>query len=760
MNPTRLASILTRGRAFDLETYQVTEHCISPPPVCGAVAGWEGNQVKGVLLDKEQAYQALLLLLDSDAVIVGLHIAFDLLVMAVYGATVHGENIIPKIFRAYLEERIYDVGLAQGLDAIAGGHFGKDPNGAPMYDEKGKLTERYSLYTCTRQLTGRSNAKANDRWRKSYALLDGIPLAEWPLDAQTYPVDDGCNTFEDCLIQIGVLPRTDGTRRPNRNLHDLAHQCYKAWALWLGASWGLRTDPVATEELAAAAEAGRSAGLPDFIKVGFIRPDGSENQSVVKRAQAIAYGCSGTCEVCNGTSKVKSPKSGNPIVCVDCSGTGLDLSSGPVPMTDPSAKFPKGQVKIGRDELTESGDELLMNYAQYQEDDKIIDTYVPFLRKGYDAPICLRPNPLLTTGRVSYDGPVQLLPKTLSARLLVALARRGSKVIGVRDCIVPPPGWIIYSIDYVGGELVTHAESCLKIVGFSKMGEALNAGMDVHSDFAADLLGIPYKSFDKKNKRHNAIRGVGKVENFGNGGGMSAPTMVRQQRKQGPDTPCEGGPSMISDGKGGFIEGYKGLRFCVMVRNAKSCGDEKITEWKDRAIPPLCRACVEVADELREAWFRKWPENRPYFKHVSAVTEHIGEIVQHYSNRVRGGVKFTEAANGYFQSLLADIAGRAQCRVSYEQYCDPSSVLYGSRSVVFAHDELLGVCREEVGHEVAMRVGEIMLEEFRKGCPNHAKACKVAPALMKRWYKAAEDVWVDGRLVPWEPPTPTPRMSP
>jgi hypothetical protein len=132
--------------------------------------------------------------------------------------------------------------------------------------------------------------------------------------------------------------------------------------------------------------------------------------------------------------------------------------------------------------------------------------------------------------------------------------------------------------------------------------------------------------------------------------------------------------------------------------------------------------------------------------------DNVGSVVQLYSKRVRGGTTFTSEANGDFQALLADIAGRALCRVSEEQHADPSSPLYGvSRGIVFAHDELFGECLEERGHEVCARIEAIMVEEFRQGCPNHQAACKAEPTLMKRWWKAAEAKHVDGRLVPWVP---------
>lgn len=328
-------------------------------------------------------------------------------------------------------------------------------------------------------------------------------------------------------------------------------------------------------------------------------------------------------------------------------------------------------------------------------------------------------------------------------------------ILGLRDCVVARPGNVFYSNDYVAGELTTHAESCFSLVGFSELGKALCAGMDVHSALGAQMMGIGYEEFARRlkagDKTCEAFRQAAKAGNFGFPGGMGAVKMVLQQRKQGPDTPCEAGGSMLSDGKGGFVRGYKGLRFCVLVGRRPRCGETMVTRYKDRDYPPVCLECIKVAELIRANWNTQWPENKPYFKIVSNVTEATGEVIQHYSKRIRGGLQFTEAANGWFQALLADIASRAQCRVNFEQDCVEDSPLYGSRSILFAHDELFGECLEERGHEVSMRVNEIMVEEFRKGCPNHTAACKAEPTLMRRWYKQAKPVWVDGRLVPWEP---------
>lgn len=343
---------------------------------------------------------------------------------------------------------------------------------------------------------------------------------------------------------------------------------------------------------------------------------------------------------------------------------------------------------------------------------------------------------------------------------------------------VPGTTWIFYSVDYSGGELVTFAESCKQRLGFSRMGEALKRGVDVHSALAATALGVTYEHFlemlagkhgEAAKDRAKRTRQAMKPENFGNPGGMGAAKAVLTQRKQGPDTPHPSGPSEVDDGTGKLVPGYKGLRFCILA-GADRCGAKKVTEWRDRPIPPTCLACLEAKERGREVWFRQWPEARPYLDWHAQNVDEVGEVEQIYTRRIRGGVDFCSEANGDFQALLADIAKRALCRVTLEQYVrtvvatEPGlgfkvsayegqvSPLYGNaRGTVFAHDELLGECRREVGHECAGRVVEVMVEEFIRGCPNHREACKAEWTLMPRWYKAAAPVIHDDRLVEWTP---------
>lgn len=748
--------------AFDCETHLIQPGLLAPPLVCGSVAAIEAGVVQGALLDKVQSLDVFRGLIESDRIIVGANIPFDLLVCAVEWAR-RGVDLMPAIFDKFERGEVYDVLIAEALHGIANGHLGEMPDRSPLKRDDGKRTTRYSLFNVCGITLGRWNAKANDAWRERYAELEHVSIAEWPPEARIYPVDDAVNTLEAALVQIGAAPRPNGDVWVNDNLHDLANQVYSAWALHLGAAWGFRVDAAAVDALEARVVATRAEKLGGFIEAGFFKLDvggrplvsdktGAEkkDEALITRLTALAYGCSGVCVTCAGSGKVpgvtgcracnadgsdctacagagKVPalkKDGTPRSwkgCPACDATGLDLSTGDVPRTD------GGGVSTGRDALAESGDELLMNFAVFSEEDKLRTTYLPFLRKGTEAPLNLRPNVLLATGRVSYEDAIQQLP------------RKG----GVRECMSARPGYVYCSCDYSGVELGTHAQSCLWLLGSSSLADALNGGVKPHDSLGARLAGVTYEAMLARDKKGflNDCRQAAKAANFGFPGGMGAPKFVLTKRKDDFDTV----------GPDGTV--YKGLRLCVLIGGAERCGVVKVTSWgppgKERPTSPTCRKCIECAEDLRKAWFEQWPENRLYFKLVADIVERHGYIEQHVSQRRRGGVEFTAAANGFFQSLAADGAKLALRRVAREQYVDRQSPLYGSRTILFAHDELIVEMPEDRAHEAATRLSEVMVGAMREFVPD--VLVEAEPALMRRWYKGAESVRENGRLVPWEP---------
>lgn len=692
--------------SFDVETHLVQPGLAAPPVVCASVA-WEGGSE---LISPTEADDLLERLLDSpDVIIAGQNIPYDFLCMAV-----RRPEIIVKIFEAYRSERVHDLARCEMLHDISLGMLGRDKRtGGEMIDPATGKSGRYSLSIIQYQVTGRTDAKANDEYRLRYAELEHVPMSEWPRPARVYPIDDAVNTRELAVLQ----------RATRVNLEDLPAQCYAAWAIHLGSAWGFMADPRAVDQLERDTVLKRSEEESYFQDLGWLRQDGSKDSAKIKKRTVEAYGGSDPCLECNGTSKVLSSKTGKPIQCKACGASGYQIDGLMVPRTD------KGGISVGRDSLYESGDEDLIRFAERSQTDKVLSTYIPWLRKGQKPdgtriPITLGRNYLLASGRESYADVVQLLPRDM----------------GIREALESRVGTLLCSTDYGGLELATHAQSCLWILQESKLAEALQKGVKVHDLLGSKIAGISYELFLERKGSDpflKACRQSAKPINFGCPGGMGAPTLVSQQRKQGPDTTAPDGTI------------YKGLRFCLLTGGATKCGTKKTMEWNGRPCPPLCERCVQVADDLRDKWFELFPENREYFKRISQMDPPIA--VQHVSGRIRLEESFCSRANTFFQGLAADGAKHALCNVSYESYCVRDSDLYGTRPILFAHDEIVAEVPVYKAHEAATRLAKVMVDSMQKYVPDIPITAE--PVLMDRWYKNAEPVYDNGRLVPWYPST-------
>jgi DNA polymerase I-like protein with 3'-5' exonuclease and polymerase domains len=172
--------------------------------------------------------------------------------------------------------------------------------------------------------------------------------------------------------------------------------------------------------------------------------------------------------------------------------------------------------------------------------------------------------------------------------------------------------------------------------------------------------------------------------------------------------------------------------------------------WKERPITPSCLACLKAAEALRNSWFKQWPEMRKYFALISdAVNYNNGEIEQLYSKRVRGACTFTSGANTLFQGLAADGAKMALWDVSRACYNDKKSPLYGSRPVLFIHDEIGAEMPEATASEALEEMSRIMVDAMEAVTPDIK--IRTDGALCRNWWKGAKDLKVNGRSVPVKP---------
>lgn len=809
--------------AFDTETHRIQPGLLAPPLVIASL----DDGVRPALLSADQARQTFRGLMAAPGVIVaGANLPFDVGVMLA-DAERRGDDwqgLLDLVIAKYERDEVHDILVAQALDAIAGGHLFKDPRtGGELKDpETGKSKFRYSLSVCCDLVLGRKDAKANDFWRERYAILERVPVSEWPTDARQYPVDDAVNTRDVAVRQRGSGPVVinthdwdDGGRcslcgldipfsddippcpyqrkvelPPFRNLDGLGREMRADLALHLGAMHGLRVDgswlnelalkvddqhrehlrafsdyfkhghkPGCLKRLAAAGmtpeagallgsrmtEKGERIGTTPHCVSGCT--DGKEDQPLIKRLVAQAYGVSGVCASCGGTGRRMGAK-GNEVgcsyqYCQDglpcCDGTGLavdmyvqTVEGGgmiPTPAVQTLPRTEGNGVKKDRDTLLESGDERLMAFGD-DEFEKVRETYVPFLAQGVDSPLCLSPNILVSSFRTSYNGPIQQMPREGEARA----------------CFTARPGFYYGSCDYSGIELCTLAQACLWTVGFSRMADIINETGDpggLHAAFGAQMLGTDPAEFKKRvkagDKAAKDFRQAAKAANFGFPGGMGAAKLVLAKRKKNE------GSTTAPDGTK-----YTGIRFCILLGGAERCGVERVVEWKNRPTPPVCKACCQQAEILRARWLETFPEMPRYFTYINDMVDRVGEVRLPFPGCVRGGVGFTDGANGHFQELAALLGKTALWHVTRECYFERSSPLFHTTRIpFFVHDELFLETRSDVAHLTAPRVGLIMERAGLEIVPDVKTKCE--PAISRRWLKAMEAAYDSaGRLIPWE----------
>lgn len=346
-----------------------------------------------------------------------------------------------------------------------------------------------------------------------------------------------------------------------------------------------------------------------------------------------------------------------------------------------------GDVALDDATCKKTGDPVLCAYADYSSLAKVVSTDLPILLKGVDKPIQTRFEPLLETGRTSSSAPnVQNI----------------KRLAGMRECFRPRPGYVYVDADYGMLELCTWAQTCLWLFGRSRLAEVLNAGQDPHLDFAAQILGVTYEEAKTRRKAGDKEveqrRLVAKVGNFGFPGGLGADSFVEY-----------------------------------------AASSYKVTITKEKA------------EELKIFWLRAWPEARAYFDWVASKEQgDSGRVAMQrfVTGSFRSNMRYTVACNDPFQSLGATAATWAGYDLARACYYERDHVLFGSRPVNFIHDQyLVEVCDDELAHDRAMAVADIMVKAAKRAIPDVIP--KVAPLLCRYWSKDAKAIYKDGRLVPW-----------
>lgn len=430
-------------------------------------------------------------------------------------------------------------------------------------------------------------------------------------------------------------------------LLDEPARCRTAWMLHLMSCYGIKTDPTAVAAFVQATEKRIGEIKGTLQQYGLVRANGKRDTKVAKALMVQA-----------------------------CQAKGLEI-----------AKTDGGDVALDDATCKKTGDPVLCAYADYSSLAKVVSTDIPILLKGVNTPVQTRFEPLLETGRTSSSAPnVQNI----------------KRLVGMRECFRPRPGYVFVDADYAMLELCTWAQTCLWALGHSRLAEVLNSAdeNDPHLAFAAKILNITYAEARARrkvgDKEVEQRRLVAKAGNFGFPGGL---------------------------GKDSFVD-YVASSYKVTIT-------------------------AEKAVELKDFWLAQWPEARAYFDWIAKKESDSGISMQRFvCGSWRSGMRYTVACNDPFQSLGATAATWAGYDLARACYHQRDHILFGSRPVNFIHDQYLVEVRDDaLAHDRAMAVADIMVAAAKRAIPDVTP--KVEPLLCRYWSKDAKAIYRDERLVPW-----------
>lgn len=351
---------------------------------------------------------------------------------------------------------------------------------------------------------------------------------------------------------------------------------------------------------------------------------------------------------------------------------------------DEPPRTAKGAVGTNKVAMLGTEDPLLLRFAGETSVFSTLSKWERYLQAGINGgSINARFHVLKETGRTSASGPP---------------VQQMNRKSDLRGCFIPRPGNVLVSADWTAAELYGLAQVLENLDLGSTLANALRGGMDPHLFMAGKLLNLSYDETVRRYKAGNAkvknARQVSKAMNFGFPGGM-------------------GGASFVEFAKGYGIE---------------------LTE--------------ERGKELKRIYMEAWPEMREYFRYVSSQIPYgtqAGIVVQHGSNRVRGGTRYTAFCNSLFQGIVADGGKAAGFLIAREMYCDKTSPLYGWRMYLFVHDEFVIEGPEDGLHEAAERLVQLMDQGLSQYIPDIP--CPVEAAATRRFSKGADPTHKNGRLV-------------
>jgi len=636
--------------APDTETYPIAPWCAAPKVVCVSIA--DATQE---FLFRESPVEFLA------RRTVWHNAAYD---MSCIAAT--WPETLPEIVEAYEKDLVEDTMLIQKLQdnavgILRGFDFDEEEGPTKIDYELDSLGKRHEVgrKVQTEWMKKEKNPHAPgtlEHWKWScehfrFWELDALPLDFWPKEAVLYAKTDARVTYDVRVAQEDCMELCP----------DHHFQARAAFWLQLMAVHGICTDGPGVEAFAEQTNIDRKLVKERLVEAKLIRPD-----RALKSGPRKGTIIEGSRDTKLAAARIEK---------------GFTDQGRQAPITD------GGKISTSRAACKESGDALMLDYAEFAELNAVIKKDIPALRLGMTYPIHTRIDTILATGR-----PSSSKPNIFNIR----------RKAGVRECFVPRPGKVFISADNGGMELCTLAESMCVLFGRSTLADALNEGRDPHLDVAAQLLQISSSEAAAiySNEDHPKYawvkngRQVGKVANFGFPGGLGAETFVHFA-----------------------LQSY----------------DVKLT--------------LDQAHEAKRAWLEAWPDMHNFFAHVSQLVDNDEPVVLPYSGFRRGRASYCAACNTFFQGPGASIFKTQGWLVMKACYFLDPSPLFGSRIANGIYDELILEVDDGTEHESAEELKGLM-QEGAKPWLRHVRM-KIDAVAMRRWSKDAKKIYKDGRLTAW-----------
>lgn len=680
--------------AVDTETDLIAPLNIAPQLVCASLSAWDGTEEQEPLLlphygnELRAAWHALI---EGGDQLVFHNAAFDLAVL--YRAF---PETVRSICKAIEAGRIHDTKIREQLILLQKfGHtdmlIGPGDVASKVMLSLAELASRYLGKT----MEGKDGEE--DSFRLNFAMMKDKPLSDYPPEFKAYALEDATTTARLFLAQ------QEGEPLPTESLQvgvDFALFCMTAYGVAVDQEEADKLEKQVQEELS-------EENLKPLIDSGILRP------AVPPRPyKKGAKNKDGTPKMTKAKPASRDMKKLRKHVEQVCNTHQIEILF--TKDNDPKEGEPSTSEPFIRD--LAPLDPILAAYARYMKQQKIVSTEIPRIRNAADTGI-IHPgfNVLVNTGRTSSKDAGKGSKKTrlFPSANLQNIDRRCRRMYKARE------GSIWGSTDFNALELCSWASQCRKVLGWSRLGDLIDAGIDPHAYLGAQLAahtdhhfkewaeqGFPADPNDPFKQAYDAF--------------MFCKDSEREENRK-------------------FFKRFRTFAKPVDLGVPGGMGAKTIAQVAHDTY--YVDMSLEQAEQFYEIMERVFPETTPYFDWVrDNLRQPSGTNKFWYTSpmgMVRSNCSWTAACNGFGLQTPSAEGNKVAIWNFFRACYDPSfgSPIYGRvRPLIFVHDEMdYEIWDEENYQECVDEVERIMVEAMKSVLTNIT--ITVETTLSRKWEK-------------------------